>query len=348
MKQPLLLLWVLAAGCARYAWQSLKNGVKSCLGRKPYFDHRLAFFPQCILHLTGLRPMRAITCLSTSGYEGAGIQAHMVMNAINLARACGLAYVHTPFVNIGHADRPMHEWIAVWESLFNLGHGEPSCGLAESDVFNYRNCSGELELYLGWRNRREELTRRFMALIPEFRDKYYREKSPRISDDLTVAVHIRRGDVSPDNPLFTNTNQVVQAVGSVRSILDAHKAACCIRVYSEGAVADFAELSPFGVQFSLDADPLWTMQELIEADILIMSKSSFSYYAGIISDGIKIFEPRDVSPQDREFFPSLCWPHLYPTDDWLPCQKDGSIDPAALDRQLSILLQTKRNARSVR
>jgi hypothetical protein len=46
------------------------------------------------------------------------------MWTINFARACGLTYVHTPFDRIGHADRPMREWIDAWEAHFNLGMGE--------------------------------------------------------------------------------------------------------------------------------------------------------------------------------------------------------------------------------
>jgi hypothetical protein len=53
-----------------------------------------------------------------------------------------------------------------------------------------------------------------------------------------------------------------------------------------------------GVEFFLDTDAVWTMEELIEADILIMAKGYFSYYAGLICDGIKIFEPM---PGDGQF-----------------------------------------------
>jgi hypothetical protein len=41
----------------------------------------------------------------------------------------------------------------------------------------------------------------------------------------------------------------------------------------------------------LDADAIWTMLEMIEADVLIMAKGSFSYVAALISDGIKLCEP---------------------------------------------------------
>jgi hypothetical protein len=40
---------------------------------------------------------------------------------------------------------------------------------------------------------------------------------------------------------------------------------------------------PF-VEFFLDADPIWKIGELVEADVLILAKGSFSLYAALISD----------------------------------------------------------------
>ena len=163
-------------------------------------------------------------------------------------------------------------------------------------------------------------------MIPEFRRKYYLNKSPRTTDDVTVAVHIRRGDALPDNLDYYTTNEtILRTITSVKSILDTHKVNYRIRVYSQGNRADFLELSLPGVDFCLDIDAVWTMQELIEADVLIMAKGCFSYCAGLISDGIKIFEP--------SYFPAM--------DSWIPCLADGSFDCADFECQLSPLIQAK-------
>ena len=53
--------------------------------------------------------------------QGAAAQALIRMNAIAFARTSGFDYVHTPFSEIAHADRPIGEWVSAWESLFNLG-----------------------------------------------------------------------------------------------------------------------------------------------------------------------------------------------------------------------------------
>jgi hypothetical protein len=325
MKEKFLRLRFLAAASGRYTRSSIKSCVKVLRGRKAYFDDDDLFFRQYVFQLIGLRPIRKITCPGLRG-EGAGSQALKIMNAINFARSSGFAYVHTPFTLIPHAERPMQEWTTAWEELFNLGAGEVACDGKRHEVVNYCYSSRELELCFGWRDRADELMNRFKASIPEFRRKYYLNKSARTNSEMTVAVHIRRGDVSAsrNQGLFTQTAIISRTITAVKSILDTHNVKYRVTVYSQGDSAEFAELSVLGTGLFLDADAIWTMQELIEADVFIMAKGSFSYYAALISDGIKIFEPYDE-----------------PMDEWLERSPDGSFDCAAFERQLVLLMKAK-------
>jgi hypothetical protein len=325
VKQRLLILRFLAVASRDCAWMALKNGIKILIGRKPYFDERGLFLWQYVLHLTGTRPIRKITCVGLKR-EGAGSQALTIMNAINFARSTGLTYVHTPFTFIHHADRPMEEWATAWETLFNLGAGEAVCEAERREVVSYCHNFTPLELCLGWSHRRDELARSFTAMIPEIKRKYYLNKSLRITDEVMVAVHVRRGDAFPDNPTYyTSDETILRTMTSVKLILDTQKIKYRMRVYSQGKRADFGELSLPGVEFFLDCDAVWTMQELIEADVLIMAKGCFSYCAGLISDGIKICGPSDFASMDS----------------WISCSTDGSFDGANFERQLSLLTRAK-------
>jgi hypothetical protein len=329
----------LVSSTGRSAWRSLKNCIKVLIGRKPNFNERGLFLRQCVLHLTGLRPIRKITCTGHSG-EGAGSQALMVMNAINFARSFGLTYLHTPFTQISHVDRPMQEWVATWEALFNLGAGEAVCGMVRHDAFNFSHNFNDLDLIFGWCCRKDELADRFKALLPEFRRKYYLNKSPRATDEVTVAVHIRRGDALPDRPdYYTTDESILRTITEVKSALDTHKVEHKFRVYSQGDVADFAEFSRLGVELFLDVDAVWTLQELIEADVLIVAKGCYSYYAALISDGIRIFEPMPLSGSD--YLPAWKWRSVPLTESWIPCLGDGSFDSAAFERQLSLVVEAK-------
>jgi hypothetical protein len=350
VKQRLAILRFLAVASRNCAWMALKNRIKIIMGRRPYFDERGLFLWQYLLHLTGLRPIRKITCVGLRR-EGPGSQALMIMSAINFAFSSGLTYVHTPFSLIRHADRPMEEWAAAWEALLNLGAGEIVCEAERREAVSYCHNFPSLELCLGWSHRNNELSQNFKAMVPQFRRKYYLNKSPRTTKEVTVAVHFRRGfDVSANDYLWTNANSILRTIAAVKSILDAHRILHTISVYSEGNSADFAEICAPGFELSkyrvghysegssddigegsrpsvesfVDIDALRAMQELIEADVLIMSKSSFCYCAALISDGIKIFEPESES-----------------MDSWLPRSEDGSFDCEAFERQLSSLIQNK-------
>jgi hypothetical protein len=333
------VLHFLLAGASHSAWHSLKNYIRPLLGRPTRFDEHGLFLRQFVLHVTGLRPIRKLTCAGLPS-EGAGSQALMVMNAINFARSFGLTYLQSPFTKIQHAEGPMNDWAAAWEMLFNLGADELACETDRRDVANFSYNYFDLDLCFGWRSHWDQLADRFKAMIPEFRRKYYLNKSPRTTGELTVAVHVRRGDVSADNPAyFTSNFTILRTITEVKSILDAHKVAYNIRVYSQGEEADFPELSLPEVELFLNVDAIWTMQELIEADVLIMAKGCFSYYAALISDGIRIFEPEKLAGDD--LLPGWKWRSAPLSDCWIPARADGSFHQAAFENQLLLLVQAK-------
>jgi hypothetical protein len=361
MKREFPLLHYIVSEGYNYTRQLLKNCVKFLLGRKLHHDARFIFFRKYILHRIGVQRIRAVTCAMSSDKEGAASLASLTTCTINFARVSGLAYLHTPLSIVCHADRPMQQWAAAWESLFNLGAGEePRHGRRRGvvDVGSY--ALSNLNLCFGLRGREQELLDGFRALIPEFRRKYYLNKSPRTTDEITVAVHIRRGDVTAHAipQMYTSTDRVLRITSEVKSILDSRGSPFSMRVYSQGNIEDFSELSPLGAEFFLDADAVWTMQELIEADVLIVAKGNFSYYAGVISDGIKIYEPHILGPADEiRQLPNVgtpavplawSWSIFSELNDWLPCQQDGSFDRTSFERQLDLLLQEKEAVRASR
>lgn len=347
MKQRPLLLRQLAAGSCRYAWQSLKNCVKLLLGRKLYRDAQLVFFRQYILHRLGLRRIRAITCIVTREFEGPGSQAFHIMKTMNCARAFGLEYLHSPFAHISQPDRPMPQWVAAWESLFNLGAGEALFSAGSRGVINYYGLQ-DLDLYFGRRAPDESLDQHFKRLIPELRRKYYLNKSPRTNHVVTVAINTRRNEVSPESYsyMYTGAEKILQIACAVKSVLDSHAVPFQLRVYGQGTADEFAALSRIGAELFLNADPIWTMQEIVEADILVVAKSHFSYCAGILSHGLKIFEPCGVPNLHHSLDPVWQWTLFTELDGWLSCREDGSIDRAAFDRGLAKLLEARRQAQA--
>ena len=145
----------------------------------------------------------------------------------------------------------------------------------------------------------------------------------------------RRGDVTDADPdYFTSNEAILRAITEMKSIFSSHQVKYGIRVYSQGEHAAFADFSRIGAELFLDADALWTMQELVEDDILIMPKGCFSAYPR----RIKIFEPRVLVGED---LPSWKWRSVPPAESWIPCLTDGSFDREKFERQLLIIIRAK-------
>ena len=339
MKERWLRLRFLVGASRRYAWSLLKSCIGFVAGRDFRFNERDLFLRQCIPHLMGIRAIRKITCTGIND-EGACSQALMMTDAINFARFFGLTYEHTAFRVIEHAERPMDEWVKSWETLFHLGEGETVCDGQRHDVVEFSHNFNDLDMCFGWRRRWDELAERFKEMIPELQRKYYLQRVPRTSEEVTVAVHIRRGDVSSDDPdYFTGNETILRTIASVMAILEARELRHKIRVYSQGSHSGFADFSLPGVDLFLDADAIWTLRELIEADVLIMAKGWFSHYAGLISDGVKIFEP--VAQTGTGHLPSWKWRSVPLTESWIPCKADGTFDSAAAEFQILRVVRAK-------
>ena len=305
-----------------YARSCAKNCVKLLIGRKSYFNDQNIFFRLYLRQLLGIQPIRRLTCICSTG-EGAGSQALMTMHAITFARACGLTYVHTPFTAIAHADRPMPLWISAWEAQFNFGMGEELATESDNrEIVNFAFNFWNLIPLFGFD--KHDLTRLFEATIPEFRLKYYQNKSPIRNEVLTICVHIRRGDFRPDWPSFTSTSIFKKAVSGVIAVLDARGLSYKVQIFTQEGLGDFAGLNVPGVEIFSNVDAIWSMQQMIEADIFIMSKSSFSYVAATISDGIKIGED--------------CYP---PLSGWIIVDSNGEFDRIAFEAQLVEQIEAK-------
>lgn len=323
-KQPskMYLAKFLTTWGARYIKSCVKNCIKVVIGRKIYVSPRDVFFRLYLRQLMGGKPIRKITCGASPG-EGAGSQALMMMYAITFARTCGLTYVHTPFARIAHADRPMEKWVEAWEAQFNFGAGEIVADKDDPDIADFAaNCPAILHCFGA-----EDVVHASSAILPDLRRKYWLNKTPRACGPLTICLHIRRGDVTKDHEFWTSTSVIARTVSRIKSILDCHSFSYRMRAFSQGEHADFIELSSLGVELFLNADPVGTMQELVEADILITAKSTFSYMAALLSDGIIMSE-------------AVSYP---PLDSWLVRRPNGDFDEQSFERQLELLIKSKHS-----
>ncbi len=260
--------------------------------------------------------------------DGIGAQAQAIISTMLYAHDMGIGYVHTPFSSIAHNVHGDPGWERRWEEFFALGEGETQvgesavrsleiidAGRAErirrrpSALFVVEHCHSYADLF----------AKGYANIAVRLREKY--RSSPKSAyqlhaepGKLNIAVHIRRGDVSVMHPKrFTGTDRVAATLKRVRAALAGSGIRTAIHLYSQGSEQDFADLDEFGMVYHLDRCVFETMHNLVSCDVLIMSKSSFSYTAALLSEGVKLYEP---------------FKHR-PLADWLVLDGHGGFDAAA-------------------
>jgi hypothetical protein len=159
----------------------------------------------------------------------------------------------------------------------------------------------------------------YRDVIPELRKRYYHHRSPVKNSVLTIAVHVRRGDVTVQHHRrYTPIAKVVRTTERILSAMKGSGRQVRIVVHSVGCAEEFAPLRGLGVELNLYGDAIATFRQLVEADILVMSKSSFSYVAALLSDGLVLYEP---------FWHS-------PLSDWISLDRKGTFDVGIFLRTL--------------
>jgi hypothetical protein len=314
-------LRLLAFGSVGYARSLAKNALKRAFARPSHLTADDILFQQYVRQITGRGSIDRITCISST-HEGAGSQALMTMRAIAFARAQGLTYVHTPFTEIHHADRPMHQWAAAWESHFNLGAGEAAVGDSGTrDVVNFAFTFPTLRALFGVLDDDCPFDE---SLVRDFRRKYRLNKVPRPKPLPSVCIHVRRRnryDFHSEDA--TDMACLARVVAQVRTTLRELRVEHTLRVFSQGVRSDFSALEISESQLFLDADPLWSMREMVEADLLVTTRGTFSHVTGLLCDGIVMADGMFASQSG-----------------WLTYDAAGAFDAGALASEVSAKMRS--------
>jgi hypothetical protein len=266
---------------------------------------------------------------------GAGI-GHQLANWISgfyFARFFNLNFAHAPFSNPD------------WEDFFGFGKGELSLHQVIKDGYKRvrlplfdENNDAEVNMVkaiiASYSTKKVVFTAdedQFYAaqygVIDDLQAKFYNSNS-RIDNKLlynpdffNIAIHVRRGDITigqlnknpnllmrwQDNDYFKNV--LLQALNMVKTNKPIH-----IYLFSQGNPEDFKEFEAFeNLNLCLDMGARDSFLHMVYADLLITSKSSFSYKPALLNKNIKI------SPKNF-------W-HGYPeSDKWILAEEIGTID----------------------
>ena len=225
--------------------------------------------------------------------DGGGAQVHAIASVAAFAKYVGARFVHTPLETVAHcpSNTSMAAFCQQWDNIVSL--------------FGFPKTSGEtFTQYRGRRGRNQFLkdvlmlktrgslicfphAHSFTDEIPGIYDLLNPPTPPRVKprkECLQIAVHVRRGDVGPSgwtSDRYSPDRLIRNHIDTVRGQITAQSRVAIVtedlKTISSRMFSD--------CEILVHEDPLEALAFLVEADILIMAKSSFSFVAGLLSSG---------------------------------------------------------------
>ena len=281
---------------------------------------------------------------------GAGIGHQMAnwMAAYYYAKLFYLNFAHIPFSNEHHPLQPNR-----WEDFLGFGEREETYQevkakgyatvlLPTFDGQDKAQVEAIRKIVNAYADRKvvfkcaQDQFLRDLYLIEDDLKKKFRTASARKKDSLkfdsqyfNIAVHVRRtviidGKTIEESPevramRWLDNDYYEKVLKGVLENINPGKSVK-IWLFSTGKAEEFEDFKKYGeIHFCNDLDEYQSFAHLIFADLLISSKSSFSYKPALMNDGIKVC-------------PKNFW-HGYPDrEDFILCENDGTFDVEKLKR----------------
>ena len=215
-------------------------------------------------------------------YDGFGGQYQRVIQAYIYCKLHNLNFVYDNFKQVEHNYNNDTEYINKLETLINLK--DNICNLHEN-MHHTRLVNSNVSKYF-----EQNIDKCCENEHLEFIKKCFWENKNKQyfnNDKFNVAIQIRRAnlhDRGRAGERVTTPNQYYLNI--MNSIREKHKDKNILfHIYSQGNIKDFIDLSGNDVQFHLNENTIDTFIGMVASKVLVISPSSFSYIAALISDG---------------------------------------------------------------
>jgi len=245
------------------------------------------------------------------GRSSSGHKFHNWITGLYLSKLFDLEYIYSPFT--GDAER-YETFLNLHSAYRNITQITPTlvinvgtpefCHNDELDHALYTNSITALETIienspdgtlfrLGHNPFPGLLTQYYSQVVEELQQVYWSlDRGIELkynSDKVSVAIHIRRGDINasknPDRWLdLEYYASIIDKFNLELNSLDIH-------IFSEGQPEDFKVLMRENVTLQLGGSDLEALHHMSAADILVTGQSSFSIMASYFNRGVTIYTP---------------------------------------------------------
>ena len=316
----------------RRAWQEIRNRIS-----KQFYNYTFKSYWHYLLNKNKANTHNNTSYFAARPniYAGIGHQMANWIAGLWFARQFGLKYASIPF----STDR--------WDVFLGFGNDEVQYYDLVKQGYKVRRLPKFDEKNIEEVNLVKQIIASYAGtktILLAIQDQYYanqygvmddlkrkfRNSPARLNDNIeydntkfNIAVHVRR-TVIIDNKVihedeankakrWLSNDYYEKVLIQVLENIQVDKP-IAIWLFSTGKPEEFEEFKKYGeIHFCSHMDEYRSFAHLIFADLLITSKSSFSYKPALMSNGIKVC-------------PGNFW-HGYPnTNDWVLCDNDGSFD----------------------
>jgi hypothetical protein len=120
-----------------------------------------------------------------------------------------------------------------------------------------------------------------------------KDKDVYKNNKFNIAVHVRRPNIHDDRVEGTNTEDsyYLNVINHIREKYKNKDICLCFHIYSQGHIENFNCYKNDDVVFHIDEEVTKTFVGLVGSDVLVMSASSFSYIAAILTDAEVYYLP---------------------------------------------------------
>lgn len=176
--------------------------------------------------------------------------------------------------------------------------GKLNCDLQNGKIYSTREVHNVLTTY----HDHPQLSHAWLDVLQQIRNGYSRPRddTPHFTQQcvkppkcIHIAIHVRRGDSTNNTRRFVNHSYFINVLDDITEYLKLHNRACSIQLYSEGVREDLPEFEKYpNLTYRLNDDHFDTLHHMICADVLVMSKSTFSYLPALFNtNGVIIYKP---------------------------------------------------------
>lgn len=215
--------------------------------------------------------------------DGFGSQYQKIIVTYIYCKMHNLNFVYTPLKEVEHNYNNDDSYINKLENLINLKDNIPNIETHSNVEFLDYNLV--IRDYIE-NNIDKCCESEHMNFI---KNAFWENKSTNFfnNNKINIAIHIRRDNIcdkgcagarsSTPNSYYLNIMNIIREKYKDKELL--------FHIYSQGDLDSFKDLENSDVTFYLNDDVVETFIAMVSANILVISPSSFSYVAALISDG---------------------------------------------------------------